>query len=85
LALLTESNEGTAFRTAEVYEAYTRVAERTDAGPRSYDRVQRLLNEQVFLGITETEYTGGGPGEGSYRIHRLMRRADVVVETLAER
>jgi Cdc6-like AAA superfamily ATPase len=52
-----------------VYEAYQRVAERTDADPLSYNRVQRLLNEQAFLGITESEYTGGGPGEGSYRIH----------------
>jgi cell division control protein 6 len=42
LALLTESNEGTAFRTAEVYEPYQRVAERTDTDPLSYDRVQRL-------------------------------------------
>jgi cell division control protein 6 len=48
---------------------------------RSY-RVQRLLNEQAFLGITESEYTGGGPGEGSYRIHRLLRDADVVVEAI---
>jgi Cdc6-like AAA superfamily ATPase len=42
LALLAESNEGTAFRTAEVYEPYQRVAERTDADPLSHDRVQRL-------------------------------------------
>jgi cell division control protein 6 len=82
LALLTESNEGTEFRTAEVYEGYKRVADHADADPLSYDRVQRLLNEQAFLGITESEHTGGGPGEGSYRIHRLMRSADVVVEAI---
>jgi cell division control protein 6 len=82
LALLTESNDQTEFRTAEVYEGYKRVADHADADPLSYDRVQRLLNEQVFLGITESEHTGGGPGEGSYRIHRLMRNADVVVEAL---
>lgn len=36
------------------------------------------MNEQAFLGVTESEYTGGGPGEGSYRIHRLLRDTDVV-------
>jgi cell division control protein 6 len=48
----------------------------------SYDRVQRLLNEQAFLGITESEHTGGGPGEESYRIHRLLRSPAVGVEAL---
>jgi cell division control protein 6 len=37
------------------------------------------VNEQAFLGVTESEYTGGGPGEGSYRMHRLLRDTDVVV------
>jgi cell division control protein 6 len=80
--LLTGSNEGTAFRTAGVYEAYQRVAQRADADPLSYDRVQRLLNEQAFLGIPESEHTRGGPGEESYRIHRLLRDTDVVVEAI---
>jgi cell division control protein 6 len=60
LALLTGSNDRTDFRTAEVYEAHKRVADHADADPLSYDRVQRLLNEQAFLGITESEHMGGG-------------------------
>lgn len=82
LALLTANNDQTEFRTAEAYEAYKRVAAQTDSDPLSYDRVQRLLKEQAFLSITESEHTGGGPGEGSYRIHRLMRSPDIVVAAL---
>ena len=82
LALLTAETEGTQFRTAEVYDAYESVVTQTESSPLSYDRVQRLLKEQAFLGITESEHTGGGHGEGSYRVHRLLRSPEVVVEAL---
>ncbi|WP_119820964.1 Cdc6/Cdc18 family protein [Halalkaliarchaeum desulfuricum] len=82
LALLTEETGRTRFRTAEVYDAYENVVSQTNTSPLSYDRVQRLLKEQAFLGITESEYTGGGHGEGSYRVHRLLRSPEVVVEAL---
>ena len=42
----------------------------------------RLLKEQSFLGITESNHTGGGQGEGSYLEHRLLRDPDVVVQAL---
>jgi cell division control protein 6 len=82
LAMLTRSRDQRAFRTADVYDAYQRVAEGVGADPLSYDRVQRLLKEQAFLGITESDHTGGGPGEGSYRIHRLLRSVEVVEAAL---
>ncbi|MEF8781142.1 MAG: hypothetical protein V5A46_10730 [Haloferacaceae archaeon] len=82
LALLTEKTDRTRFRTAEVYDAYENVVSQTNTSPLSYDRVQRLLKEQAFLGITESEHTGGGHGEGSYRVHRLLRSPEVVVEAL---
>lgn len=82
LVLLTEEMEGTQFRTAEVYDTYTNVVSQTETSLLSYDRVQRLLNEQAFLGITESEHTGGGHGEGSYRVHRLLRSPKVVVKAL---
>jgi cell division control protein 6 len=50
--------------------------------PLSYDRVQRLLKEQAFLGVTESEHTGGGHGEGSYRVHRLLRSPEIVTKAL---
>ena len=82
LAILTENSDGRTFRTAEVYEMYEGVATQANTTPLSYDRVQRLLNEQAFLGITESEHTGGGHGEGSYRVHRLIRDPELVVEAL---
>lgn len=82
LALLTEQQEGDKFRTAEVYDTYTKIAEQVGATPLSYDRVQRLLKEQAFLGVTESEHTGGGHREGSYRVHRLLRSPEVVTKAL---
>ena len=82
LAGLTESRQVNSFRTAEIYDLYTTIADREGSEPLSHDRVTRLLEEQSFLGITESEYTGGGPSEGSYIEHRLMRYPDVVLEAL---
>lgn len=82
LALLTEQRDGDKFRTAEVYDTYEKIAEQVGATPLSYDRVQRLLKEQAFLGVTESEHTGGGHGEGSYRVHRLLRSPEIVTKAL---
>jgi cell division control protein 6 len=41
-----------------------------------------LLKEQAFLGVTESEHTGGGHGEGSYRVHRLLRSPEIVTKAL---
>ena len=83
LALLTANNPAQeAFRTHRIYELYVTLAESEGADPLSEDRVYRLLKEQSFLGITESNHTGGGQSEGSYLEHRLLRSPDVVVEAL---
>lgn len=83
LALLTADNPGQdAFRTHRVYTLYTKLAEREGAEPLSEDRVYRLLKEQSFLGVTESNHTGGGQGEGSYLEHRLLRDPEIIVEAL---
>ena len=82
LAGLTEAHEATRFRTAEIYEWYQEIAENEGTESLSHDRVSRLLKEQSFLGITESEHTGGGPGEGSYLEHRLVRDPEIVIEAL---
>ncbi|WP_081909163.1 Cdc6/Cdc18 family protein [Haloferax prahovense] len=85
LALLTAKNPGKgAFRTHDVYDAYCSLASTEGSSPLSEDRVYRLLKEQAFLGITESNHTGGGPGEGSYLEHRLLGDPEVVVEALSE-
>lgn len=82
LALLTEQADTRTFRTAKVYDAYQKVAKQAGTTPLSYDRVQRLLKEQAFLGVTESKHTGGGHGEGSYRVHRLLRSPEIVTKGL---
>ncbi|MDQ2050878.1 orc1/cdc6 family replication initiation protein [Natronolimnohabitans sp. A-GB9] len=84
IALLTQSEDGEWFRTAKIYDLYKRLAEKEASDPLSYDRVSRLLKEQSFLGITESEHTGGGKGEGSYLEHRLLREPEIVLSALDE-
>jgi cell division control protein 6 len=85
LALLTANNPGQeAFRTHRIYDLYTRIVARVDSDPLSEDRVYRLLKEQAFLGVTESNLTGGGQGEGSYLEHRLLRDPDIVVKALED-
>ena len=81
LALLTADNpEQDAFRTHRIYELYTRIAGQAVSDPLSEDRVYRLLKEQAFLGVTESDHTGGGQGEGGYLEHRLVGDPDIVVK-----
>ncbi len=83
LALLTADNpEQNGFRTHQIYTLYTRIAEQAGAAPLSEDRVYRLLKEQAFLGVTESNHTGGGHGEGSYLEHRLVRDPEMVIQAL---
>ncbi|QAU12162.1 hypothetical protein EKH57_05095 [Halorubrum sp. BOL3-1] len=65
-----------------MYDAYQRVAKQADTTPLSYDCVQRLLKEQAFLGVTESTHKGSGHGEGSYRVHRLLRSPEIVTRGL---
>ncbi|MDS0220958.1 AAA family ATPase [Haloarcula sp. S1AR25-5A] len=83
LALLTaEYPEQDAFRTHRIYKFYETLAEREGSDPLSEDRVYRLLKEQSFLGVTESNHTGGGQSEGSYLKHRLLRDPEIIVEAL---
>jgi cell division control protein 6 len=59
LALLTADNPAEeTFRTHRIYMLYVQLAEREGADPLSEDRVYRLLKEQSFLGVTESNHTG---------------------------
>ncbi|MFC7140318.1 Cdc6/Cdc18 family protein [Halosimplex aquaticum] len=83
LALLTADNpDQAAFRTHRIYTLYETLVKQQGSDPLSEDRVYRLLKEQSFLGITESNHTGGGQGEGSYLEHRLLRDPEIVVEAL---
>lgn len=82
LALLTADKPQQQFKTADVHDLYERITTTEQTEPLSYDRVSRLLKEQSFLGITESEHTGGGPGEGSYLEHKLIRDPEIVLDAL---
>jgi cell division control protein 6 len=82
LALLTADNPEDAFSTHEVYEAYCSLVEADGGDPLSEDRAYRLLKEQSFLGVTESEHTGAGRGGGSFLKHRLVRDPELVIRAL---
>jgi len=83
LALLTADNpEQQTFRTHRASERFTGLVAHDGLEPLSEDRVYRLLKEQSFLGVTESNHTGGGQGEGSYLEHRLLGRPEVVTQAL---
>lgn len=63
LALLTADNPvQELFRTHQIYTLYITLIERDGTELLSKDRVYRLPKEQSFLGITESNHTGGGQG-----------------------
>lgn len=84
LASLSKGNDEDRFRTSKIFKLYKKIAEDNMGEPLSYDRVSKLLREQAFLGITESEHTGGGYSDGSYLEHRLLRDPDIVIEALNE-
>lgn len=84
LALLTENTMQDTFRTHKIYETYKRLVQQEGGDVLSEDRIYRLLKEQSFLGIIESNHTGGGLGEGSYLEHRLLGDPQVVTQALTE-
>jgi len=81
-ALTAEYPEKELFRTHRIYQHYTKIATQEGTDPLEEDSVYRLLKEQSFLGVTESNHTGGGRGEGSYLEHRLLRDPDIVIRAL---
>jgi cell division control protein 6 len=74
--------EQVVFRTHRTSNLYTPIVGQAGSDPFSEDRVYRLLKEQAFLGVTESNHTGGGQGDGSYLEHRLVRDPKIVVKVL---
>ena len=72
------------FRTNEIYAFYRDLVEHEGHDPLKKDSVYRILDEQSFLGITESHHTGGGKGEGSYLEHTLLTDPEIVLEAVAD-
>ena len=65
LALLTADNpEQEAFGTHRIYELYADLVAHDGLEPLSEDRMYRLLKEQSFLGVTESNHIDGASAKG---------------------
>lgn len=82
LALLTKERKKDEFPTSEVYSYYKLITDREGMDPLKKDSIYRRLDEQAFLGVTESKHTGGGKGKGSYLVHSLVTEPDVVIEAV---
>ena len=84
LTLNAEEGESENFRTKEIYALYEEMVQYDDGDPLKVDSVYRLLDEQSFLGITETEHTGGGREKGSYLKHTLLTDPEIVLNGIRD-
>lgn len=80
LALLTENggNQNDEYRTTEVFSVYEDICEAEGSDALKLDRVRDILDEQAFLDISESYVASGGRGGGTYKLHRLLKDAEVV-------
>jgi len=85
LAQLTQNkNSNTPISTGDVYRNYTKVCDYINIDSLGEERVYQLLKEQAFLGVLESEKTGGGRGRGMYLTHRLITDPDIVLSVVLE-
>lgn len=82
LAQLTEENKADEFSTSHIYKRYAATAAKLDTKVLSEHRVYELLKEQAFLGVVESTRTGGGRGQGSYLVHRLVQDTEIVLKSV---
>jgi cell division control protein 6 len=61
-----------AYRTREVYQRYVGMCDVVAQDPVTENGLYRQLKEQAFLGVIESDKTGGGRSQGSYLLHRLV-------------
>lgn len=59
-------------KTREIYDRYVGICEMVATDPITENGLYRQLKEQAFLGVIESEKTGGGRSQGSYLLHRLV-------------
>ncbi|WP_435361918.1 Cdc6/Cdc18 family protein [Haloarchaeobius sp. DFWS5] len=60
------------YKTREIYERYVGICDVVAVDPVTENGLYRQLKEQAFLGVIESEKTGGGRSQGSYLLHRLV-------------
>lgn len=71
-----------AYRTREVYQRYVGMCDIVDQEPVTENGLYRQLKEQAFLGVIESDKTGGGRSQGSYLLHRLVTDPKHIVKAV---
>ncbi len=69
-------------KTREVYERYVSICKLVATDPITENGLYRQLKEQAFLGVIESEKTGGGRSQGSYLLHRLVTDPKHIVKAV---
>ncbi|XGI84740.1 Cdc6/Cdc18 family protein (plasmid) [Halorutilales archaeon Cl-col2-1] len=85
LAQLTQDKtDNIPISTGDVYRNYRKVCDYVGIDSLGEERVYQLLKEQAFLGVLESEKTGGGRGRGMYLTHRLITDPKIVLSVVLD-
>ncbi|QSW98262.1 Cdc6/Cdc18 family protein [Haloterrigena alkaliphila] len=76
------TGERETYKTREIYERYGSVCDLIATDPITENGLYRQLKEQAFLGVIESEKTGGGRSQGSYLLHRLVTDPKHIVKAV---
>ncbi|MDQ2051438.1 orc1/cdc6 family replication initiation protein [Natronolimnohabitans sp. A-GB9] len=76
------TGERETYKTREIYERYVDICELVATDPITENGLYRQLKEQAFLGVIESEKTGGGRSQGSYLLHRLVTDPKHIVKAV---
>ncbi|WP_101296125.1 Cdc6/Cdc18 family protein [Halegenticoccus soli] len=70
------------YRTSEIYDRYELVARDVRSNVVSDERVYQILKKMSLIGVTESTRVGGGPNQGVYLEHELLRDPDIVLSAV---
>jgi archaeal cell division control protein 6 len=70
------------YRTSEIYDRYELAAADVGSTVVGDERAYQILKKMSLLGVTESTRVGGGPNQGVYLEHELLRDPDVVLSAV---
>ena len=82
LASLVITGSKEKYSTREVYERYEEMCDVAGYESVTENGLYKQLKEQAFLGVIESNKTGGGRSQGSYLLHRLVTDPKHIVKAV---
>jgi cell division control protein 6 len=82
LASLVITGSKEKYSTREVYDRYEEMCEVAGYESVTENGLYKQLKEQAFLGVIESNKTGGGRSQGSYLLHRLVTDPKHIVKAV---